>query len=1159
MHRFMNSIVRRPGRFAVMPLLAWATASFGQDCPTWTERTSGGPPARDVMGIAFDTARARTVLFGGYGSTINDDTWVWDGVTWTLAATTGPEARFLNALAYDSQRSRVVLFGGQGTSTGYKRDTWEWDGSTWLSRSNTGPAARHGHALAYDTVRGRTILFGGYAPSSGFLGDTWEWNGTAWSQVATTGPSPRDRHAMAYDESREVTVLFGGDGGSFDTWEWNGTTWTQKLVTPPTTVPYSKMAYDAHRQHTVLFAGPTSPGGSGSTWEWNGLAWAPLTAIGPTWRDNPGLAFDRQRQRLVLFGGGAGGAHNDTWELAECCSASGYALSFDGLNDHVRVPDSASLDLSSAATIEFWFAPQATATDYQALIQKGDGLTATSDRAYEIRLNGIGHPSGPGYDCTFFVGTNTYATAFVPASWTPGVWTHLAATFDQAAGEIRAYVNGSLAGVTSTTAGGQPITMAIRNSSQPLLLGVVPSFGGFYKGSLDELRVWNIARSPEQIAADYDHRIVPNSSGLVGYWNFDECCNAQYANDATPFANQGSLGATPSASSDDPVQISSTVSLVPTPWMTNLFEFGGHRYRLTGPMSWMDAEVQAQSIGGHLATIGSSLENSWVQSTFSPLAGNPQLGVWIGMFQPPGSSEPGGGWVWASDEPVTYTNWQVGEPNNYATRGNENTVNMNGGVWNDAAGDAYCLAGVVEITDCNTNGTGDELDLQIGTGFDCNTNDTLDACDVDCNTNATSDACDAAVEDCNSNGTVDACEPGFADCNSNETLDLCDAALSGLDCTTNQTVDSCELQLNGGSPYVGSRQGDTVYQLDTATGEVVGPVALMPIDDVSGVAFSAGGTLVVASRGLNRVLELDPDSGALIRILIMSGSGGLSLPSGLVYGPNGMLYVSSFGNNKINEYDAATGAFQRSLTAAGVSGPTGLCIDLLGRLVVCFETSDRIVALDLGSGLVVDVFDAPPALDAPQDCTMGPDGWLYVSCAQTDSILRFDVATGAYSTTLASIAGLDGPHGLAIGPNGHLFAVSRLSNAVYEYDLATGMPIDRQPSTPGVVDPYASSALLRRPTFLAFREGLSDCDGNGVPDLCELATRDANSNGALDACELIGDLDGDGVIGTGDIFAFVDVLLRIDLNPSHIVRADLNGDDLADGDDIEPFIAAMTP
>ena len=82
-------------------------------------------------------------------------------------------ARYGHALAYDSARFRTVLFGGAG-NIGVLSDTWEWDGTTWTQKSlATSPPARSSHALAYDSARGRTVLFGG-RPDSGLFSDTWE-------------------------------------------------------------------------------------------------------------------------------------------------------------------------------------------------------------------------------------------------------------------------------------------------------------------------------------------------------------------------------------------------------------------------------------------------------------------------------------------------------------------------------------------------------------------------------------------------------------------------------------------------------------------------------------------------------------------------------------------------------------------------------------------------------------------------------------------------------------------------------------------------------------------------------------------------------------------------------------------------------------------------
>jgi pimeloyl-ACP methyl ester carboxylesterase len=66
--------------------------------------------------------RQRTVLFGGFPS--YGGTWEWNGSSWTQVGTNGP-TRWSHAMAYDSARARVVLFGGSSGSV-RMNDTWEW-------------------------------------------------------------------------------------------------------------------------------------------------------------------------------------------------------------------------------------------------------------------------------------------------------------------------------------------------------------------------------------------------------------------------------------------------------------------------------------------------------------------------------------------------------------------------------------------------------------------------------------------------------------------------------------------------------------------------------------------------------------------------------------------------------------------------------------------------------------------------------------------------------------------------------------------------------------------------------------------------------------------------------------------------------------------------
>lgn len=96
---------------------------------------------------------------------------------------------------------------------------------------------------------------------------------------------------------------------------------------------------------------------------------------------------------------------------------------------------------------------------------------------------------------------------------------------------------------------------------------------------------------------------------------------------------------------------------------------------------WELAKQAAYAAGGHLVTITSDGENTFVYSLIWPYDSSiivPHLGA----YQPSGSVEPNGGWSWVTGEPFTYTNWALGEPNNY--QGIENFIEFTASkTWND--------------------------------------------------------------------------------------------------------------------------------------------------------------------------------------------------------------------------------------------------------------------------------------------------------------------------------------------------------------------------------------------------------------------------------------------------------------------------------------------
>jgi hypothetical protein len=121
-----------------------------------------------------------------------------------------------------------------------------------------------------------------------------------------------------------------------------------------------------------------------------------------------------------------------------------------------------------------------------------------------------------------------------------------------------------------------------------------------------------------------------------------------------------------------PVPISSTVS---NPATT-------HYYALLSPATWSWSEKVAADLGGHLSGIGNQAENDWVTNRFGAYGGTNRM-LWIGF----NDVAKEGTFVWSSGEPVTFTAWDSGEPNNYS--GNEDFVTIyppnhaRAGKWND--------------------------------------------------------------------------------------------------------------------------------------------------------------------------------------------------------------------------------------------------------------------------------------------------------------------------------------------------------------------------------------------------------------------------------------------------------------------------------------------
>lgn len=157
----------------------------------------------------------------------------------------------------------------------------------------------------------------------------------------------------------------------------------------------------------------------------------------------------------------------------------------------------------------------------------------------------------------------------------------------------------------------------------------------------------------------------------------------------------------------------SNLDAPPLPQMSDVVasgEWNEHSYYaiLTWGSSWQSSVADAKKRGGYLASITSEAENSFV---FELIKNDERLwdmhqdgqafGPWIGTYQEEGAIEPDGGWALVSGEPVTFSSWSEGQPNNHG--GNSDVVRFHNYVhqpspyWDDANGAGSSRGYILEV------------------------------------------------------------------------------------------------------------------------------------------------------------------------------------------------------------------------------------------------------------------------------------------------------------------------------------------------------------------------------------------------------------------------------------------------------------------------------
>ena len=166
----------------------------------------------------------------------------------------------------------------------------------------------------------------------------------------------------------------------------------------------------------------------------------------------------------------------------------GRAGLFDGNNDYVRVPDSDSLDITDAITVEAWVNGKVYSTTGDAINyvigKKGDSNAfdlVIKNKQARFRINNGGAGS---------------ATIIGNTILSENIWYFIAGVYSKSEGKIRIYLNGE------EDSPAVDYTATINTGDDPVRIGVNVN-DLWFNGKIDEVRIYNRALSPTEIQILY--------------------------------------------------------------------------------------------------------------------------------------------------------------------------------------------------------------------------------------------------------------------------------------------------------------------------------------------------------------------------------------------------------------------------------------------------------------------------------------------------------------------------------------------------------------------------------------------------------------------------------------------------------------------------------
>ncbi len=225
----------------------------------------------------------------------------------------------------------------------------------------------------------------------------------------------------------------------------------------------------------------------------------------------------------------------------------GYARNFNGGTDDGVVSSHADFDLTATGiTLETWVKWNGTTTPvHQNIIHRYDltGQWIYSLRGYHNGGTNVWRGTINGVD----VAADEVSSTSAPVA---NRWTHVALTYDGT--NMKIYINGVLENTTNRGS-------VTQTSTRQVTIGNDENVNWGFPGIIDQARVYNYARTPAQIAWDY------NKGAPVAWWKMDECTGGS-VHDSSGNNNTGTINLGTTGTQTTAIGNGTCTTNAQTPW-----------------------------------------------------------------------------------------------------------------------------------------------------------------------------------------------------------------------------------------------------------------------------------------------------------------------------------------------------------------------------------------------------------------------------------------------------------------------------------------------------------------------------------------------------------------------------------------------------------------